>query len=321
MCLICCDVRIRTAWPGGSGVHGWPGHHRRNRPQKPAGDRRQGETDLTGRSTGGAKEKSRWYWIRGYGTECVWSPSTYNRITEADHGPAITTVPVSAVRPFDIRTTVEGIETRAGWSQVNSESGRNGQRALTGVGRYDVRRSTIRTGSPSCEDAVTQCSVLSSLGSPDSPPATGRPRTEDSWLPGLLRVTMNSVERLHCSTLDGYMTQALLLSWRTVEDQVCIQPPKGRSLWPDFATRPGGRNNRAGKPTSCYTTPGSSFWGPRPSCHRRTENAGDCTNEPLVPSVPCWVSSYCCGSGLVSHSRTKCLTNGVVWRNEGLLYL
>jgi hypothetical protein len=61
---------------------------------------------------------------------------------------------------------------------------------------------------------------------------------------------------------------------RTVEVAVRIQQPERSRLAPDLATRPGGRNDSVGRPTSFYTTPGSSFWGPRLSSHRRTENAG-----------------------------------------------
>jgi len=46
MWLIRCDVRIRTAWLGGSAVCSRPAHHRRNGQQHPAGNRLRGETSL-----------------------------------------------------------------------------------------------------------------------------------------------------------------------------------------------------------------------------------------------------------------------------------
>jgi len=70
------------------------------------------------------------------------------------------------------------------------------------------------------------------------------------------------------------MTQAHQLSRRTVEDAIRIQFPERTRLRPDFATHPGGRNDRPARPTSFYSTPGSSFWGPRPGSHRGAENEG-----------------------------------------------
>jgi hypothetical protein len=95
-----------------------------------------------------------------------------------------------------------------------------------------------------------------------------------SQLPGLFRIRSNSVERLDCPTSDDDTTQARQLFRRTVEDAVRIQPPEWASLGPDLATRSGGLNDRAGRPTSFYTTPGSNFWGPRPSGHRGAKDEG-----------------------------------------------
>jgi len=55
------------------------------------------------------------------------------------------------------------------------------------------------------------------------------------------------------------MTQTGQLSRRTVEDVARIQPPEGSSHRLHLATRPGGWRDRAGRPASFYTTPGSSF--------------------------------------------------------------
>jgi len=185
MCLIHCDVRIWTAWLSRSDVRRGPRHRRRNCPQPPAGDRLWRETDSAGRCTGGAEESSEVHQTRGHGTQGVRSPGTDNSITKADYGPAVTTVPPSAVRPLDVRSTVRDIETGARTSQENSESGRNRQRATTGVGRDETAHMTIRSRSPSFENAVSECAVLSSWGSPNSPPAFRGPRTEVDRLPGL----------------------------------------------------------------------------------------------------------------------------------------
>jgi len=94
MCLNLCNVRIRTAQSGGSGVHGRPGHHGRNRQEEPAGDRLRGETDNVRRSTAGAEESSGVHRTRGHDTKGMRPLGTDNRVTEADHGPVITTVVV-----------------------------------------------------------------------------------------------------------------------------------------------------------------------------------------------------------------------------------
>jgi len=152
---------------------------------------------------------------------------------------------------------------------------RNQRGTSTGTGRHDPRLTAIRRGSLRFEDAVSECLDLGSQSSPGRPLNSRGQRPEISRLPGIFRVGLNSVERLHCSSPDGYTTQARQLSRRTVKDAVCIQPLEGSSLKPDLATCPVGRNDRAGRHTSFYTTPGSSFWEPRPDSHRRTKDAGD----------------------------------------------
>jgi len=90
----------------------------------------------------------------------------------------------------------------------------------------------------------------------------------------------HSVERLDSSTPNGHMTQTRQLSQRAVEDAAWIQSPEGSGLRPDFAPSPGGLRDRAGRPASFYTTPGSRFWGRRPSCHHLMENAREYTKYP-----------------------------------------
>jgi len=151
----------------------------------------------------------------------------------------------------------------------------------------DMGRQTIGRKSPSCEDAARQCAILSSPGSPDSTPATQRQRTEVSGLPGRFRIRSRSVERLDSSDPNGHMTQSRQLSPRAVEDVVRIQSPQGSGLRPDFTTRPGRWRDKAGRPTRVHRTPGSSVWGPQPSSHRRTKDAGDETKQLRVLLVRC----------------------------------
>jgi len=321
MCSIGHNVRMGITQPGGSGVCGWSGHHRRNGEQERTGGRLQGETDIPGRIEGGAQQSRAVHQTHGHSTEGVRSPGPDNRGTETNHGPAGTAVPIPRVWSLGVPTTAGSIETGTGGSQEHPEDGRSGRGPLSRIGWFDTRRQTVREPSPSPEDAVSECAILGGSGSPSSPPSTGRPRTEVSQPPGLSTIRSNWVESLDCSTSNGHTTQARKLSQWPVEDVVCIQLPEGSRLRPDFATHSCERRDRAGRPTSFYKTPGSSIWVPRPSSYHRTEHAGDWTNEPRVLSVPCWVPSNYCRFGLESFGLTECPTNGVFRRNKGLLHV
>jgi len=157
--------------------------------------------------------------------------------------------------------------TNEGRSQTVTCSIRNKQGTLRRTGRYDPGCTAICRGSPLFEDAVGECLDVGRQSGPGCSLGPRRQLPEISRLPGLFRVRSNSVERLDCSTPDGHMTQARQLSRWTVEDAVCIQPPKGSRLKTDFATHPGGRNDRAGRPTS--------FLVPGPSSDSRMESAGN----------------------------------------------
>jgi len=207
------------------------------------------------------------------GADGVRAPTTNYRSAAADHRPADKAIPAPAVRSYRAGTTNTDSDDRTGRSQGETRSRRNRRGATAGTGGDEPGRMAIWRGSPQFEDAVGEHLDVGSQGSPGCSPGPGRLRPEIPRLPGLFRVGSNSVERLDCSTPDGNTTQTRQLSRRTGKDAVCIQSPESSSLGPDFTTRPGGRNNRAGRPTSFYTTPGSSFWGPRVSSHRRTENA------------------------------------------------
>jgi len=181
MCLSCCDVRIRTARSGGSGVSGRPGHHRRNCQQEPAGDRLRWETDTARRSTGGAEVSSTVPQTRGYRTEGVRSPGTDNRITETDHGPANTTIPTSTMRSFDVWTTAGDIEAGTRGSRENSEDSRNRQRPTTGTGRQWHRIPHSRRKNSELRGHSQPMCYPSRLRQPRLPPSN--PKTEDRCFP------------------------------------------------------------------------------------------------------------------------------------------
>ena len=102
MCFIRCDVKIRPAQSGGSGSRAWPGHGRRNRPQEAAGNQLWGDTDIAGRSTGGAEKSCAVYRTHGHGTEIGRTPVTDNFVTETHLGSADTTVPAPGMRSLDV---------------------------------------------------------------------------------------------------------------------------------------------------------------------------------------------------------------------------
>jgi hypothetical protein len=195
--------------------------------------------------------------------------------TTQDQKPPNNAVPAPGERPYRARTTDTDSEEQAGRSLEETGGSRNQRRTLTGAGKRDPGRMVIWRGSPLFEDAVSECLDITSQSGPGCSPGSKGQRPEISQFPGLFRVGSNSVLSLDCSTRVCITTQTRQLSQRTVEDVVPIEPPDGNSLRPDLITRPGARKDRAGRPTSIYTTSGSCCWGPRPSSHRRTRNVGD----------------------------------------------
>jgi hypothetical protein len=274
MCLIRCDVKFNGT-PSGPGIRRGSGHnhgtHRRRQRQHRIRTVEGGIcTDTGGIDAGGTVLPT-----NPRGADGLRAPTADYRPATADHRPANEIVPAPAVRSYRARTTNPDAEDRTGRSLEETTSSKNQQGFTTGTGRYDPGSTAIWRGSPRFEDAVSECVDISSQSGSGGSPGARRQRSEISRLPGLFRVGSNSVKGLDCSTPDGHTTQTRQLSRRTVEDAVRIQPPEGNSLRRDIATRPGGRNDRAGRPTSFDITPGSSFWGPRPSSHCRTEDAGN----------------------------------------------
>ena len=269
MCLIRCNVKLNGT-PSGPGIHRGSGHHhgahRHRQRQRRARTADGGVcTDARSIDAGGTILPT-----DPRGTEGLRAPTTNNRPTTADHRPASKTVPTPAMRPYRAGTTNTDSTERTGRGLEETPASRNQRGSAIGTGRYDPGCTAIWRGSPRFEDAVSECVDISSQSGPSCSPGSGRQRPEISRLPGLFRVGSNSVEGLDCSTSNGHTTQARQLSRRTVENAVRIQSPEGSRLRTNLATRPGGRNDRVGRPTSFDTTPGSSFWGPGPNSHRRT---------------------------------------------------
>jgi len=278
MCLIRCNVKFNGT-PSGPGIHRGSGHHHgthRHRQRQRRVRTADGGvcTDAGSTNAGGTIFPTNWR-----STEGLRAPTTDNRSTAADHRPANETVPAPAMRPYRAGTTNTNSQERTGRSLEETNGTRNQRGFATGTGRHDPRRTAIWRGSPRFEHAVSEWVDVSSRSSPGCSPGFGRQRPEMSRLPRLFRVESNSVRRLDCSTPDGHTTQARQLSRRTFEDAVCIQSPEGSRLRPDLATRPGRRNDRVGRPTSIFTTPGSSFCGGGPNSHRRTEDEADKTKN------------------------------------------
>jgi len=202
------------------------------------------------------------------GTDGVGAPTTNHRSTMADHRPKGKAVPAPAMRPYRVRAADTDSGERTERSPEETRGTRNERKPATRTGGHDPGHTAIWRGSPQFEDAVRECLDVGSQSGPSGPPGARGQRPEISRLPRLSRVGSDSVERLDCSTPDGHTTQTRQISRRTVHDAVCIQLPDGNSLWPDFATSLGGRNDRAGRSTSFDTTTGSSFWRPQPTSHR-----------------------------------------------------
>jgi len=274
MCLIRCHVRINET-PSGSGVHRGPRDHLgASRPTK--GCRRILRTEgCIWTNKGGVHEGGTVLSANPGSTDGVRAPTTNHWSATADHRPTGEAISAPAMQPYRVRTTDLDSDGQEGQSQTETHSTRNGREASTRTSGYDPGLTAIWRGRPQFDDAVSKLHDVSSQSGSGCGPCSRESRQEISRLPGLFRVRSNSVGRLHCSTPDGYTTQTLQLSRQAVEDAVCIQPPQGNSLEPDLATRPGGQNDWAGRPTSIDTSPGSSFWGPRPSSYRQTKNAGD----------------------------------------------
>jgi len=320
MCVIRCNVRIRPTQTSHSGVGGWPGHHRTDRESDDTGHGFWGETDDDGNGTGGAEVGSQIHLpLKSY-TEGVRSLSLHDSIAEAEYGSTGPQVSNAVVRPDQDGEQDLGSGNQSRWRQDPTSSIRNRRNTPRGCAGIDRGSTAIRRGSPRCDEAVSQCSYIGSVGSSRSPSDSRRQRPEISRLPRRFRVGSNSVERLWCSTPDAHTQQAHQPSRRTVEDVVHFHSAEGHILRPDLATHLGWRNDWAGRPTSLYTTPRSNEWGPRPSRHRRMKNVWDYRQELRILSELHSIAGYCCGPRLEPFGPTKYITHGVVPSIQGQIH-
>jgi len=272
MCLIRCNVHI-TGTPSGPGVSTRPGNHQSGSRHKSRRNHRNREHRAVDDNTTGLEQGGAVLATRPGDPTSVQSPRGDRRPAESNnHPPGTDPTPPARMRSYRLRDTIIDPPERTGGSPTNPPNSGDRRRSEEGIGRYDQRRPRSQRGRPEFEDAVSECAILSRTGSASSPPPTRRQRTEISRLPGLFRVGSNSVERLDCATPDGDPPYTQQVSRRAGENEVRLQPPERDRPETDTATRPRQWRDRAGKPTSFYTTPGSSFWGPRPSSHRGTEH-------------------------------------------------
>jgi len=320
MCLIHCDVSIRTAQPGGPGVRGLSGHLRRTRRPESTGWRRCGETDDARPGTAGAEESCTVYWTHKHRTESSWSSIPDTRITEAGHRPTGTTGSAPPVLLYRDGNQNQSPDIRGGQSQEDTRGPRDRRGCTGAISTDDLRHTAIRRGCPQFEDAVSHSSYVGSQGGTSCSPASRGQRAEISWQPGLFCVGSNSVESLDCSTLNCDSGRTWQLSRRMIKDLVFIQSPEGTSLTPDLPTCLGDRRFKAGRPTSIYTTPGSSIWGPGLRCQGGTEDAGNHTKTLSVLSTLCWLSNYSCRPILERIGPLGRRMNGTVRGNEGFNY-
>jgi len=208
------------------------------------------------------------------------------------------------------------------WSRLEEIHCRRNRRGpMGGTFSDDMGCIAIWRGGPRIEDTTSQCSNFGNQSNSGCSLGSRWQRPAMSWLPRLFKVKSNSVVRLDCSIPHSNSTEACHCTPKTVEDAVRIQPSDGRRLGTELATCLGGWNDKAERPTSIFTTPGSSYWAPRPSCHHGIQDTRDWTIELQVLSVLCWVWSHCCRSWLESFCPMECPSDGAGWRNERQLHI
>jgi hypothetical protein len=89
--LFRCDVRIQRTWPGGPGISGWPGHHKRNCQSVYHQDRLCGRAVNDRSCPGGAEMSSTMYRTHRHLTEGMRSSGENYFITEGVCRPQVTT--------------------------------------------------------------------------------------------------------------------------------------------------------------------------------------------------------------------------------------
>ena len=293
MCFVCCDVRIKSSWLSGSGVSGRPGIQRSTTIRSSRWPRVRRDIGTIPTMPQGIVDCSPVHTTYGHSPEGVRSLGTDNRNTEGGCRPEGPTLPSTETWLLRNGTADMAPRERPRGSPDEAGSRRNLGGATSRPSHIEKRRTRIWTGGEEFTDATSQCPNPGSEGGSRYSPGPGRHWPEISTLPRLVRIGLNSVERLGSSTPHGYSTQARQLSRWAVEDGVCIHLPERCSLGTDFTTCLGGWNNKAGGTSSFYSTPGSSFWGCWQGGYSGTENLQHWANGPWVLLVLWWVPGYC----------------------------
>jgi len=205
------DVRIRTALSCGSGVHGRPRHHRRNRQQEPAGDRLRVRQTLL-EDPQAVLRTAAWYTKPGAVVHRVCDHPAQNIALQKQ----ITDVQTQQFLPpeCDHSTIEEQLETL---KQELQEASRIPRMVRTDEDLRQVPDGMTRDARQSGEEVRalrTQLANARFVAAPVAPTPPQQPYTEDRRFPTprIFRIGLSSVDRLGCSTPNVHTTQARQLS-------------------------------------------------------------------------------------------------------------
>jgi len=174
MCLLCCDVRIKSTWQGGIGVSQWPTTQRRT-PEcyHPCHTIRRDPGEPQTRAAT-AIENGVVPRASGLDAEGMQSPGGDNQTTGGDRGSEDLTFPTTNLRPLwnGKRDWMSGEWPR--WWLEEASHGTNLGRSTTRPCCNDTRYTRIWRGGKEFADAACQCPNCGSEGI-----ASCSPRSED----------------------------------------------------------------------------------------------------------------------------------------------
>jgi len=155
MCLIRCNVKIRTTQLSGPGVTEWPGNYRRNHKQKHAQGGYWGETGDAEENPRGIEAGNPVYGVCEHYTEGLRSPGTDDRITKLNHRRHVTTVRIPIMWLYQDREHNTDSDDWARHRQMEDYSPWSWRGATGGTGKNDQRCTVIWRESLSIEDTVS----------------------------------------------------------------------------------------------------------------------------------------------------------------------